>query len=154
MTKATTGWPQSPTAGSMAPRKRFPVSGCHWRACKSSSGKPITSRHSTKDCLVSYASNYYSVPAAYTQQQLLLKKTETGNLLICSRCWASKAPSTAGGRCSTKPVGTVHRLIGARRPTVEVCSLHLYAQWAEVTPCRPHLRTHSGTSGTAETDGD
>jgi hypothetical protein len=42
----------------------------------------VSYRQSTKDCLVSYQGNYYSVPAAYAQQQLLLKETEQGELLI------------------------------------------------------------------------
>ncbi len=53
-------------------------------------GKPdydtslVCHRRSTKDCLVSYEGNRYSVPAAYAQQQLLLKETEGGQLLIYS----------------------------------------------------------------------
>ena len=42
----------------------------------------VSYRRSTKDCLVSYQGNYYSIPAAYAQQQLLLKETEQGELLI------------------------------------------------------------------------
>jgi len=51
-------------------------------------GKPdydtsvVSYRRSTKDCLVSYQGNYYSVPAAYAQQQLLLKESEQGDLFI------------------------------------------------------------------------
>jgi transposase len=52
------------------------------------SGKPdydtslITYRRSSKDCLVSYEGNYYSVPFAYARQQLMLKETESGELFI------------------------------------------------------------------------
>jgi hypothetical protein len=42
----------------------------------------VSYRRSTKDCLVSYQGNYYSVPAASAQQQLLLKENEQGELLI------------------------------------------------------------------------
>jgi hypothetical protein len=51
-------------------------------------GKPdydtslVSYRRSSKDCLVSYQGNYYSVPAAYAQQQLLLKENEQGDLFI------------------------------------------------------------------------
>jgi hypothetical protein len=51
-------------------------------------GKPpydtsvVLTRQSTRDCLVSYAGNLYSVPAAYAQQRLLLRATEQGELLI------------------------------------------------------------------------
>ena len=44
----------------------------------------ITSRRSSKDCLVSYEGNYYSVPAAYARQVLVVKETEAGELLILS----------------------------------------------------------------------
>ena len=51
-------------------------------------GKPdydtslVCYRRSTKDCLVSYEGNYYSVPASHAQQRLLLKETEGGELGI------------------------------------------------------------------------
>lgn len=55
---------------------------------QSLSGKPdydtrvVAYRRSSKDCLVSYEGNYYSVPATYAQQQLMLKETESKQLLI------------------------------------------------------------------------
>lgn len=39
-------------------------------------------RRSSRDCLVSYAGNYYSVPAQHSQRQLQVKETETGELII------------------------------------------------------------------------
>jgi transposase len=39
-------------------------------------------RWSSADCLVSYAGNYYSVPAAYARQRLLVRETERAELLI------------------------------------------------------------------------
>jgi len=39
-------------------------------------------RRSTKDCLVSYEGNHYSVPASHARQRLLLKETERGELGI------------------------------------------------------------------------
>jgi len=39
-------------------------------------------RRSTKDCLISYDGNYYSVPARYSQQRLMVKETEHEQLLI------------------------------------------------------------------------
>jgi transposase len=44
----------------------------------------LSYRRSGRDCLVSYDGNYYSVPAAFAGQQLLLKETEEGQLLIFS----------------------------------------------------------------------
>jgi transposase len=51
-------------------------------------GKPdydtslLTARRSSRDCLVSYAGNFYSVPAAVAQQHLWLKATEQGEVII------------------------------------------------------------------------
>jgi transposase len=42
----------------------------------------LTCRRSTRDCLVSYQGNDYSVPADYAQQQLLVKETPAGELLF------------------------------------------------------------------------
>jgi transposase len=42
----------------------------------------ITYRRSSNDCLLSYEGNYYSVPAAYARQRLLVKETEGGELSI------------------------------------------------------------------------
>jgi len=44
----------------------------------------LSYRRSGRDCLVSYDGNYYSVPAAFAGQRLLLKETEQGQLLIYS----------------------------------------------------------------------
>lgn len=51
-------------------------------------GKPIydtslvSYRRVAKDCFVSYAGNYYSVPSEYVHQTLKLKETEAGQLLV------------------------------------------------------------------------
>jgi transposase len=108
----------------------------------------VTYRRSTKDCLVSYAGNYYSVPAAYAQQQLLLKETEAGDLLICS----GAGQVVAQHRCAQThhqrlvvnshyrdlwaPPSTPAQPMPAPQlapdaPIVEVRSLQVYAQWAE-----------------------
>lgn len=42
----------------------------------------LTARRSSRDCLVSYGGNYYSVPARYASQPLTLKHTEADDLLI------------------------------------------------------------------------
>ena len=53
-------------------------------------GKPdydtslIAHRRSSKDCLISYQGNYYSIPAPYAQQRLLVKETEDGELHVFS----------------------------------------------------------------------
>ena len=55
---------------------------------QSTLGKPVydtglvSFRRAAKDCFVSYAGNYYSVPAAYVRKTLKLKETETGQLQV------------------------------------------------------------------------
>jgi transposase len=44
----------------------------------------LTSRRSSKDCVISYEGNLYSVPAAYARKTLQVKITEAGELMICS----------------------------------------------------------------------
>lgn len=44
----------------------------------------ISYRRSSSDCLISYNGNFYSVPAGYHKQQLLVKETEQGDLIICN----------------------------------------------------------------------
>ena len=44
----------------------------------------ITTRRASRACVISYASNLYSVPAAYAQQSLQIKVTEQEDLIICS----------------------------------------------------------------------
>lgn len=44
----------------------------------------VSQRHSSRDCLVSYGSNAYSVPFAYAQQSLMVKETEAGELIVLS----------------------------------------------------------------------
>lgn len=51
-------------------------------------GKPaydtsvISYRRASKDCFISYAGNYYSVPCEYVRQTLKLKETASGQLLV------------------------------------------------------------------------
>jgi hypothetical protein len=42
----------------------------------------ISYRRSSRDCLISYGGNYYSVPAAFAQQRLLVKETPQDELVI------------------------------------------------------------------------
>jgi hypothetical protein len=44
----------------------------------------LTTRRASRDCVISYESNLYSVPAAYVQQSLQIKVTEQEDLIICS----------------------------------------------------------------------
>ena len=44
----------------------------------------ISYRRSSRDCLVSYGGNFYSIPAAYVCQRLLVKETAEGDVLIFS----------------------------------------------------------------------
>lgn len=65
------------------PRDRLPQEGL-----TGLDGKPdydtslVSYRWSSADCLVSYAGNYYSVPASATRQRLLVRETEHEELVI------------------------------------------------------------------------
>jgi transposase len=116
----------------------------------------ISYRRSSKDCLVSYGRNYYSVPFAYARQRLLLKESEEGKLLIFTLEGVEVArhylalgrhqrvlvashydglPITNGYR---QRVGAVQRPakspypLAPDAPRVEVRSLGQYEQWMEV----------------------
>ena len=126
-------------------------------------GKPdydtslVCHRRSTKDCLVSYEGNRYSVPATYAQRQLLLKETEGGQLLIytldgreLARHGVLTGPRQQSivaahyqGLPSDPPAlkrPDVRQIIGStgsiwgpfNGPRVEMRPLHQYEAWAEV----------------------
>lgn len=125
-------------------------------------GKPdydtsrITYRRSSKDCLVSYEGNFYSLPVAYAHQQLLLKETESCRLRIFSLegvelaghplatgqqqriiVNAHYAGLTFGASRKKRPTATQIiscSLLDQSRlsPQVEVRPLQQYEQWAEV----------------------
>ncbi len=44
----------------------------------------ITARRASRDCVISYAGNLYSLPAAYARQSVQVKVTEAEELVICS----------------------------------------------------------------------
>jgi transposase len=116
----------------------------------------ISYRRSSKDCLVSYESNFYSVPFAYARQRLMLKETEAGELFIFTLEGAQVArhylalgrhqrvvvtghydglPMSNGHR---RRVGAIQRTnqtpfpLAPDAPRVEVRSLGQYEQWLEV----------------------
>ena len=122
-------------------------------------GKPdydtslVCYRRSTKDCLVSYEGNQYSVPAAHARQRLLLKETEQGELGIYTLDGAELArhalvmghgqQSVLAGHyqflrvnvpVKQRPgvVQTGSRLL-LDVPPVEKRALRHYEAWAEVT---------------------
>ena len=65
------------------PFDRLPQEGLMSLAGKADYDTSVHSyRRSSADCLVSYQGNFYSVPAAYVRQQLLVKETEREELLI------------------------------------------------------------------------
>ncbi len=116
----------------------------------------ISYRRSTKDCVVSYEGNAYSVPAAYAQQQLMLKVNEQDTLLILTPQGRELArhtlalthnqrivirehyatltaqpvlPQTAPARQTT---ARMPALVTQDAPVVEVRSLTEYQDWTEV----------------------
>jgi transposase len=127
-------------------------------------GKPpydtsvIGYRRSSRDCLVSYGGNFYSIPAAHSQRQLQVKETEAGELIISTVAGVEIARHTlvmgrhervmvaehyASLHPSSRPraaAGTV-QLVGSEpapvlqdAPRVEQRSLAQYEAFAEVTP--------------------
>jgi transposase len=44
----------------------------------------LVTRRSSRDCLVSYDGNLYSVPAAHAGQELLVRATEAGAVVVCT----------------------------------------------------------------------
>lgn len=67
------------------PFERLPNEGLASLAGKADYDTSLHSyRRSSSDCLVSYEGNFYSVPAAYARQTLLVKETEREELLICT----------------------------------------------------------------------
>ena len=114
-------------------------------------------RRSTKDCLVSYEGNHYSVPASHARQRLLLKETEQGELGIYTLdgvelarhalVMGHRQQSVIAGHYQilrVNPPAKQHsgavqtgvRLLPARLPDaphVEKRALRHYEAWAEVT---------------------
>lgn len=117
----------------------------------------ITYRRSSKDCLVSYEGNFYSVPAAYAQKPLLLKETASRLLRICTleglelavhplatgrqqRVIVQEHYADLPGRTPRKKRPAAMQMVSDSllsllpAPQVEVRSLQQYEQWAEVEP--------------------
>jgi hypothetical protein len=77
-------------------------------------GKPdydtslVAYRWSSADCLVSYAGNYYSVPAAAARQRLLVRETEHEELVIVGADGAELARHRLASRCRERVVVPAH----------------------------------------------
>jgi transposase len=135
------------------PVARLPLEGLQSLAGKADYDTSLISyRRSTKDCLVSYQGNYYSIPAAYAQQQLLLKENEQGELFVLTLDGCELArhrlavthqqrivlPSHYAGLTlrptppPSSPVRQQPRLpLTVAGPAVEIRPLQVYEQWLE-----------------------
>ncbi len=117
----------------------------------------VSTRRSSRDCLVSYQGNDYSVPATHARQQLLVKETEQGELIMLTlsgeeiarhslvagrhqriilaahyQSLVTRQPSAARpGALQVSPVQLAMPGL-ADAPPVEVRPLSLYDVWAEV----------------------
>lgn len=114
-------------------------------------------RYASRDCLVSYDGNFYSVPAAWAQKMLLVKETEDRQLIILNGLGAvvaqhNKLPGRhkraivaahyAGlpvlARSAPAPqaiqavTDTPALMLGGAVPQVEARPLSVYAQLSEV----------------------
>jgi transposase len=139
------------------PCQRLPAEGLQPLADKPAYDTSLISyRRSSKDCLVSYGGNRYSVPAECAQQSLLLKETEAGELqilslegvelarhpLLCGRHQQAVQPNHYAALASPRrsaPQSGGHQVPPAlavsgapawELPQVEVRPLALYEQWA------------------------
>ncbi len=117
----------------------------------------MTTRRSTRDCFISYAGNFYSVPARAACQSLIVKETEDGHLIIstpqgqevaCHRLvHGSKQRMVQPGHLPTRPTASAPRArpqaiqVGGSTtpeelrwspPLVEVRPLQVYEQLLEV----------------------
>jgi len=88
-------------------------------------GKPdydtslIVFRRASKDCLVSYDSNYYSVPSEYAGRTLEVKQTEEDQLIILNAQGAEIAHHEVVQGCNQRIVVPVHYAgISSRSPSV------------------------------------
>jgi transposase len=67
------------------PAERLPLEGLQPLGAKPDYDTSLISyRRSSRDCLLSYEGNYYSVPSEYALQRLQVKETEEGQLIILS----------------------------------------------------------------------
>jgi hypothetical protein len=119
----------------------------------------LTTRKSSRDCLLSYGGNYYSVPATQAGQVLLVRELESGELVICAADGmevARHALVSGSGQRTVIPAHYATLMTPASRPTrspaarqaatplalaelppgpaVEVRSLSWYQQLVEVAP--------------------
>jgi transposase len=95
---------------------------------RSTLGKPVYDTHLVsyrrvaKDCFLSYAGNYYSVPAEYVHKTLKLKETESGQLLVLN---------------AQDEIVTEHRLVTGHRQRIAVPAHYANIGKGEKSPKRP-----------------
>jgi len=144
----------------MVPFVRLAAEGLQSLAAKPDYDTSLVSyRRSSRDCLVSYEGNYYSVPAAHARQRLMLKETERGELLILNLDGHEVARHALTHGHNQRIIVAAHYqgVLAASRPTqrpgatqvmaaepalaqllvapqVEARSLRVYDQLLEVTP--------------------
>ena len=83
----------------------------------------LTTRRSSKDCVISYEGNLYSVPAAYARKTLQVKITEAGELMICSEVGQELARHRVLlGRQERSVQADHYRGLGSPAPRVEQAS--------------------------------
>jgi transposase len=100
-----------------------------------------TERYASRDCLVSYDGNFYSVPAAWANQMLLVKETEDRQLIILNAFGEVVAhyaglPVVAAkarpAQAIQTPASTPDDLLAWPTLQVETRPLSIYGQLSEV----------------------
>jgi len=134
-----------------------------WEGLAPLLGKPdydtslLTTRRSSADCFISYGGNFYSVPAAHHSQNLAVRETDTGLLVVATAKGEEIACHRLAEGHGQRIVAAAHyqglpgTLLPSRRvaavqvvnatprnqveaPLVETRSLTIYQELAEVLP--------------------
>ena len=95
----------------------------------------MTTRRSSKDCVISYEGNLYSVPAAYARKTLQVKITEAGELVIGSEVGHELARHRILlGRQERSVQAEHYRGLGTPTPRIEQASAR-----QEISPLDPSM---------------
>ncbi|MDM7999042.1 MAG: IS21 family transposase [Dehalococcoidia bacterium] len=106
----------------------------------------LAHRHSSRDCLVSYQGNDYSVPATHGQQPLLVKETPAGELLFLDAAGEMIACHPLAHGCGQRIVISAHYqgLPGPSAPRRRPMAVQLLPpdDWSNL-PAAPEVETRS-----------
>ena len=104
-----------------------------------------TSRRSSRDCLISYGGNLYSVPASYAAQQLTIKITEAGDLIVLDVTGSEVARHKLSSGKNQRVMVQEHYqgLIGPSKQLAVVGAIQITAQLSDLRLSAPQVETRS-----------